>query len=243
METSESFSRKVKLLQNKIKRYYDKVNMDERKPIYDGIVNMEQYFNSKIKILWILKEPYDSDNGVVGEGGWELNGLLNDVHNIHTLGGLKTTWYPIIYTSYAILNGFQKYEDLEFIDKDPTMLNIFKKIAFMNVQKFPARKSTDDADISNAYKLHSHILIEQINTYKPNIVIGGNTLWNFIDDMGLKEFEDYDEFNFWIKENRLYINAYHPAFRGSEQKKSDFVDDIVRISKRFYDEHLNKSGI
>ncbi len=236
MENLELFTKRIDDLQKKIEDYYPE--LEERKPIYDGVVNPEEYFNSKIKILWILKEPYDSKKGEVGEGNWHLNKLLNDENKIHTLGGLKTTWYPIIYTSYAILNGFMKYEDLEFIDKDPQMLNIFKKMALINVQKYPAGTTTHDADISAAYKQHSSILIEQINTYQPDIVIGGNTLWNFIDDLGLGEFESYDEYTYWIKEDRLYINAAHPAFWGSE--KSDYVDDIVRISKKFYDEKLNK---
>jgi len=237
MDNSITFSETVSILDEKIKSYYKQFELDGKKPIGDGIINTAEYYNSPIKILWILKEPYDLDND--GEGGWSMNELLNDEKNLNTLGGLKTTWYPIIYTSYAILNGFKKYDDLEFIDKDLTMLNVLKKVAIINVQKFAANTSTNNNDITAAYKEHSKILLEQINTYNPHIIIGANTLSNFIDDLNLKEYYKYDEYDYWIKDNKLYINAGHPAVRGGYESKEAYVDDIVRIAKRFYENRSN----
>lgn len=207
--------------------------MDGKKPILDGIVNLEEYFKSGIKILWILKEPYDKNDE--GAYEWYLNKLLNDTSKVPTLGGLKTTWYPIVYTSYAILNGFQFYNDLEYIDKDPTMLEIFKKIAVINVQKFPARTTSNNREISAAYKAHSHILLEQIKTYNPDIVIGGNTMGNFIEDLGLNnKNKGYDEYDYWFKEKKLYIHAGHPAVRRGYEAKEAYVNDIVRIAKKHF---------
>ena len=237
METLETFQKRVEEFDNKLKDYYFGVrDIDEggKNPILDGIVNFTEYFNSPLRILWILKEPYDKENN--GGSFWELNKLLNNEKALETLGGFKSTWYPIIYTTYAILNNFQKYDDLSFIKDDPLMLNILKKMAIMNVQKFPAETTTNNNDISNAYIKHSSILLKQIETYNPDIVIGGNTLHNFIQDLGLGDiYKTYDEYDYWIKDNRLYIEVEHPAFRGNEEAKEEYVDDIVRISKNFYD--------
>ena len=212
---------------------------EKRKIISDGIVNKEQYFDSPIKILWILKEPYDLENN--GDDTWPLNDFLNNENELQKLGGFKTTWYPIIYTSYAILNGFLKYEDMSFIDKDLDMLNILKKIAVINVQKFPAKTTTKNSEITAAYKAHSKILVEQIATYNPNIIIGGNTMWNFVDDLGLKDFSLCDNgYDYWIKVNQLFIDANHPAFRVNDEKKAEYVNDIVRISKKFWSKNWGK---
>ena len=45
-------------------------------PISDGIINVEKYLKAKFKILWILKESNDVENG---EGGdWSLPEKINE---------------------------------------------------------------------------------------------------------------------------------------------------------------------
>ena len=102
MNNFNEFEQKIKALDEKIKGHYKPiVNADGDKCniISDGIVNPKEYDESEIKILWILKEPYDKDNE--GAGGWPITDLLNDKDNdfvfLKILGGAKTTWYPIIY--------------------------------------------------------------------------------------------------------------------------------------------------
>ena len=213
------------------------VDGDKCNIISDGIVNPKEYYESEIKILWILKEPYDKDNE--GAGGWPITDLLNDKDNdfafLKILGGAKTTWYPIIYVTYAILNEFVLFDNMDDIEKLPEMAHILRKIAFINVQKFPAGTTTNNSDIQKAYKEHSEILLQQIATYKPDIIIGGNTLSYFIQDLGLTDaHKDYDENYFWIKDNQLFIHAGHPSQRGSAEDKENYVDDIVRVAKKFY---------
>ena len=43
--------------------------------VYDGIVNLENYLASPIKILWILKEVNSSDSD------WDLRDALSDLKN------------------------------------------------------------------------------------------------------------------------------------------------------------------
>ena len=241
MQNPLEFTNSVKKIDAKVERYYLSLDTEKRKIISDGIVEKKQYFDSPIKILWILKEPYDLENN--GDDTWPLNDFLNNENELQKLGGFKTTWYPIIYTSYAILNGFLKYEDMSFIDDDLDMLNIFKKIAVINVQKFPAKTTTKNSEITAAYKTHSKILLEQIATYNPNIIIGGNTMLNFVEDLGLKDFKYYDEYDYWIKANQLFIHAAHPAFRGNDEAKEAYVNDIVRISKNFSNKNSDKFKI
>jgi ABC-type Fe3+-hydroxamate transport system substrate-binding protein len=86
------------------------------------------------------------------------------------------------------------YDDMDDIEKLPDMAHVLRKTAFMNVQKFPAGTTTNNRDIEKASKEHKEILLEQIATYKPDIIIGGNTISYFIEDLGLNNtHKDYDE--------------------------------------------------
>jgi len=50
------------------------------KPIYDGIVNPELYLQSKPRVLWILKEPYDNGEkyGDERDGDWSMAEAMNE---------------------------------------------------------------------------------------------------------------------------------------------------------------------
>ena len=234
MEGLTEFEEKVKELDRDIISHYEPFEVEEeRKIITDGVVDEQEYYKSGVKILWILKEAYDKDND--GECRWSLSKKIGMDDFLKDVGGVKTTWYPIIYATYGILHGFMSYEDMDDIEKRPEMDHILRKIAFMNVQKFPAGTTTNNSDIQKAYKEHSEILLQQIATYKPDIIIGGNTLSYFIQDLGLTDaHKDYDENYFWIKDNQLFIHAGHPSQRGSAEDKENYVDDIVRVAKKFY---------
>ena len=82
MENFNEFEQKVITLDKIIKKHYKTtidVDGDKCNIISDGIVNPKEYYESEIKILWILKEPYDKDNE--GAGGWPITDLLNDKDN------------------------------------------------------------------------------------------------------------------------------------------------------------------
>ncbi len=230
MYTFDTFTKAIEQLDKRVKEHYRPyIDKQCRQIITDGIVNNDEYFDADPKILWILKEPYDLDND--GTETWSLSGLLNDSKKLHTAGGVKTTWYPIIYIMYSVFNEFPLWDDMENIEKDDSMIDALKKMAIMNVQKFPADTSTDNADISEAYRQHSQILLDQINVYKPDIIIGANTVKLFLKDLDVNVDErKYVEYDYWISNNKLYIDAEHPAGRFS---KEDYVNDIVRIIKNF----------
>jgi len=236
MNNFNEFEQKVKALDEKIEKHYEPIidaDGEKYNIIIDGIVNPKEYFESEIKILWILKEPYDLDND--GAGGWRITDKLNDENYLNDIGGAKTTWYPIIYATFGILHGFMPYDDMDDIEKLPEMAHVLRKTAFMNVQKFPAGTTTNNRDIQNAYIEHKEILLGQIATYKPDIIIGGNTISYFIEVLGLNDtHKGYDENDYWFKDNQLFIDAGHPSQRVSKEDKENYVDDIVRVVKKFY---------
>ena len=226
MKDYETFSNEVKQLDTKIKNYYKKHSVDGKKPIWDGIVNNEEYFKSPIKILWILKEPYS--------GGGRT--MLEDLNSNRAEGNKKdshTTWHPIIYVSHGILNNFEQYDSMPKIQADKTICNALKKIAFINVQKTPATTRTNPTDISQAYDRHKKILIRQLEVYQPNIVIGANTLHLFVKDLKLTQENKFK--HHWTKQGTLFIKTYHPG--QTVLKRDEYVNRIINVSKVWWENY------
>ena len=198
-------------------------------PIVDGIVDIKSYLKSKYKILWILKEPYDSDGG-----GWHYckDFLLLD-NFYERIGGSFNTWHPIIYACYGILNDFMQYETMDWLRDEPWMADIVKQIAVINVNKLPGLSRTYDYGlISEAYNKNKNILLEQIRVYNPDIIIGGYTLNLFFDDLGIKRdnMPKHGSVDFAIKDGKLFIDAWHPAQTAKVGRK-EYVNDIINTAK------------
>ena len=197
-------------------------------PITDGIVNIKNYLKAKYKILWILKEPYDEDDGT--GGGWSLcRDFLATTDFYKRIGRSRKTWHPIIYVSYGILNGFLRYSDMDSIRNDPRMVNVIKDIAVINIKKNPGfTRVYNYSNIWNAYQKNKEILLLQLKTYKPDIIIGGSTLHYFLEDLGVSVSTG---FPYFIKDAKIFINAYHPA--QTQTRTEVYVDSIIDLAEKW----------
>lgn len=202
-------------------------------PIYDGIINLEQYLKSKFKILWILKEPYDffDEKGNPCGGGWDLKASLNKLKSINEFINAKKTYIPIIQTSFGILNDFIKCEDMLPIT-NTLVFDCLKSISIINVKKLPGKKTSNPSEISQAYKDNREILLRQFEVFRPDIIIGGNTLNYFLKDFGLNKnmriIRKEGSFPYYLKDNKIFISANHPAARLSKKK---YCNDIIETVK------------
>lgn len=208
------------------------------KPVMDGIVDLNEYSMSPLKILWILKEPHEGEKtGHPGSGGWDICKDFLAKDNFREL--IKTsssTWFPITYATFGILNDFKLSSDLPSIQDDPSMVSVVKKIAFINVSKYPGYTQSNLGAIRSAYNNHKYVLLNQISTYEPDIVIGGSTMDFFWDDLGVGK-SDFKEQHpkrtyFAIKQNRIYIASLHPG--QTKFKRNDYVDDIILAAQKFW---------
>jgi len=232
MKTLEEFKKEIDQLEDDIEKHFTKVeSQDGQLPIGDGISKIEEYYKTSPKILWILKEAYGKGGGVIAEDLFSKGWMLGKNRS-------KGTWHPIIYTSYAILNSnIGCYDDMDFIADDPSMVDVLQKIAFINVSKFPGDTTSKDSMISKIYNENKEILLEQIRVFDPDIIIGGNTIHNFVSDLGLEEkHRNYNEYIFWLKDGKIYIDADHPARKRGTDWQEEYVDSILNIVR----ENLNK---
>ncbi|OHX64320.1 hypothetical protein [Flammeovirga pacifica] len=198
-------------------------------PISDGVVNPELYLNAKFKILWILKEPHDPSGG-----GWSSNEAFNNLESWASQPSTgKNLLKKVNYATYGILNNFMEWGDLPEINQKNDVWKALKNIAYINIRKLPGESSSDERVISTAYAKHKDLLLHQIDTYQPDIIIGGNTLCHFYNDLKLDEIPPVKmgERIYYPTKEKIFIDAYHPSY---VMKEEEYVDNIILAVKDWY---------
>jgi len=210
----------IKSLNNKISDHYKRFGDNYRKPIMDGIVDIDEYYSSPIKLLWILKEPYDikSNSG----GGWSM---VKNIRHERAKGLKKDsplTWHPITYISSCIQNNIDSFKKLDkskiYSEYSKALLNL----ATINIQKLPAKKRSNNNRITKAYKNHRAIILDQIKVINPDVIIhcADNNSFKLLSE-DLKQDSSL---------NIKTIKVYHPWY-GYRKYEGDYIDDILHKIK------------
>lgn len=225
--TKEQFKAEVGHINNLINSHFRHFETPLKKMMNDGIVNIDEYYSSEIKIMWILKEPYDSnENGM--SGGWSMTDALDK----DELGKRRDskTWNNIILASFGILNGFERVKKIKESYNYDEVRSVLKKIVFINVKKIPGATTTANSTLIKAYNENKGILLNQISTYRPNIIIGGKTLHLFKGDLKIEEKNQLDSGHFFL-ENQLFINTLHPGQR--KLSSEVYVNKIIERAEQW----------
>ncbi|MEE1094186.1 MAG: hypothetical protein U0L08_04550 [Bacteroidales bacterium] len=224
-------------IENQITEIANKISSADTEAIYDGVFDLELYKSSPIRLMYVLKEAYDEfddQNNAYG-GGYSIPRdcfIKNDAGNIKT-------WQPIIYTTYALFNGL-KYNDMDYICNDKSMTDVLKQIAYINTNKMPRQKTSDDSLISKAYNTWKPVLMRQIDFYNPQVIIFCGTFKFYKADLvGVDtrpiHTSQSNSLSVYRKENgALLLDTYHPNQRSV--KHEIYVNDILNAIKEF----LNK---
>jgi len=210
------------------KEYQDPSGATE--PMCDGIVNPKEYVDAMPHLLWVLKEPWDDDGG-----GKSLIAPLNR-DDVYEHVRKNKTLTGMVYPSYAILNGFLAFDDMDDLDKKPEMARIYRRIGYINVQKLPGPRQSDNSQVLEAYQKHKEIILKQIRSCEPQIVIGcHHYMREIMRDCGIN-IENIKPTNssvqYAIGAGRLFIQTYHPSRQPIPHK--EWVDDIVRVVKEVF---------
>jgi hypothetical protein len=182
-------------------------------PIYDGTINAIKYQQSKYKILIIAKEPHDpegynisyrQDLKIENEPDKQNEGFKNN----------PKFWDPAQKVSYGIFNGVTNYSATKI-----NGYNDLQSTAFINVQKFRARGSTNSGTLNDWYLNHGckELLDVQLEILKPEIIICLYTcdiIWKSIDKIYDMEPDKYKKkfYNAFAKQQRLNEEAVTSAY-------------------------------
>lgn len=228
---------------NEINEFADRNGLSTSKsqPIYDGLYSAEMYWKSPLRIMWILKEPYDEFDKRTGKpegGAWSITKDL--FHNPEDFARNKTG-QMVIYTSYGILNNL-KWNKIDYIYDDPDIPRILQTIAFINLSKMPAYTTTRDSELWAKYEDWKKITLKQIKQYEPNVLIFGNTFKFFYDDLyelfsietTKKTYLRNIDIRVYENEERIIIDSWHPGKHFSNEEKEIYVNSLVRKINNWY---------
>jgi len=231
----DEFYKKCKDLESEIR----KLNCGslEIEPISDGVINPYEYFNANIKIIWILKESNDLING--SGGGWSLPEKINNLKNWQeqVKTGSYITFQRMIYSSFGILNNFMLWKEMPQI-YEQTVFETFKKIGYINIKKCPGISNAYNPEIQKAYNTTKELLFKQLELYNPDIIIGGNTINYFLEDLNLNQSDkiivDSRTKNtaYFTWNDKLIIDAYHPAYYYI--KEEVYCNEIILAANNWY---------
>ena len=207
-------------------------------PIYDGVTDIEGYLASNPKIMWILKEPYDdfTQSGKYRGGDW----YFTEHFKKKDVWKDETMWKVMIQINYAIRNGL-KWKELDYIENDPEMIEELKKIAYINISKMPGESESTDHKLFESYKIWKDIIKEQIDLYKPELIIFGKTFQFFKDDFfhitekPIKTVSGKWYSELYKKDGMILIDAFHPSRKGGEDTSSEYVNSIINAYKKVKD--------
>jgi hypothetical protein len=194
--------------------------------VTDGILNVDLYNLAKYKILWILKEPYgngDMDYSEYIEESFKFKGKFHSAPKM---------WERIIYTNYGILNNFEKWDDMDWLNKDENVFNSLKYCALINLKKVPGKTRSNYYEIQEHYNRSKEIIKKQLSLINPEIIICGGTFKLIKEDFGIGHpLVPNNDFGYLLG-NQLFINAYHPSyFFGGEDFGERYCDKIIDCCK------------
>jgi len=205
------------------------------KIIYDGVPFPEKYLSSKYRLLWILKESYETNNRY----GWHvIGGEAKPNPKMHKQGTLR----QVCRISYGILHNCFHKEVSKANEND--FVDVIQQIGWINLNKIAAGKTSPN-DLTPQYNIWKDVLKEQIETYNPNIIICGNTLQYFSQDnyfekpKGIRHsFKEGKQFCYYPLKDRLYINIHHPSYRFTNWNKR--IDEIVNAISDWENNYKSK---
>lgn len=217
--TKELLLKKIEEIDKEI----DSIIYEGRTAIKDGIIDIDNYLASDLKIMWILKEVNSPD-----DENWDMRDVLKNLKSecgSKVKTGWANTFNSIIYTTYGIL--YRKFkEDIPRTDEDPQIIDVLKNIAFVNVKKVSGGAKANYNKLHDFHKKHGEILKNQIEVFNPDVIICGNIL-EIIDDFG-NEYINVKENGmvFYLSPKHIIIDAYHP--NNSKVSHKDYCNTIVK---------------
>ena len=209
----------IEKIQNEI---FDEWKEKRNNIIPDGIVNIGKYSESKIKVLYILKE-------VNGGKNWNLRDFLN------INGGRFQTWNNIARWQYGIENFEEQnlWDKVEHIEEEFRKKQL-RKIAVVNLKKVPGTETSEMSEIRKYAWNDRELLKRQISLYEPNIIVCCGTgeivkEYKLVDNEFFKNWtKSNSNLNFHLTKNeRLIISHCHPQKRlGNKEKFSPLIKTV-----------------
>ncbi|MBF0504838.1 MAG: hypothetical protein HQL14_07020 [Candidatus Omnitrophica bacterium] len=160
---------------DKWRELYKEVGIDTGRICKDGIICYEAFCNSKPKILFVMKDINNRGVEDHSHGVRDLPEWLKD-------GPRHQLWHTIARWSAGIFNEFPPYKTL---NKD-VVKGALTKVAAINLKKACGGARVDSKVIAAYAHQDRDLLLEQIQTVKPDLIIACGVMEHLIWLLDLK---------------------------------------------------------
>ena len=215
---------------------------------FDGAVDPERYFSKKPRLLFFLKETNGNNND--GSANIELSDW-DYMQWVRDQACQKEPLYRSVYRNIAM---WSKQFDMfaaghepasnDLIDSNGLIINddlcsALSGIALINLKKSWGKDQTDWSEMKRYLDedaLRREILVHQIDTLKPDLVLCGGT-FDFVYDIfgGETPFhqvlcEDGQRIDYFQREETTFARCYHPSKPGWAREDSfTHANNIFRL--------------
>jgi len=194
-------------------------------PISDGVINVELWCSSPLRVMWILKEPWDGEDS--SGGGWSICADVLNVKPVSELG--HTTWHPIIYIAFGLFNN-KTYAGMPCVRDMNSPEGVLRRLAFINVKKLPGvRWGAYTPGILDWYIRGRKIILEQIRAYCPHVVFACSpnfpAILNDLDCGWRSRLCSVGSAAYVWHENVLFVHVYHPG--QTQITRENYVNDAL----------------
>jgi hypothetical protein len=195
-------------------------------PIFDGVINVDLYCSSPLRVMWILKEPWDEENS--SGGGWSLCSDALAVKPVAALG--QATFHPIIYIAYGLFHGPMTFADMPWVRDMENPEDVMRRLAFINAKKLPGVTwGAYSPLILEWYSRGKQIILGQIKAYDPDIVFGCAphfpAILDDLDSGWRSRVRSVGSADYVWQKDTLFVHVYHPG--QTQTTRETYVDDAL----------------
>lgn len=193
--------------------------------ITDGIIDENHWVNSTVKVLFLLKEAYDSKKV---EGSWDLSTLIRR----KKVSG--RTFKPMAQWAYGVQGLLRSNEILPFQGDGAAVELALLSSAVVNLKKSGGKNKSSSKNLSAYVDEDWDLISKQIEIISPQIVICGNT-WSLISKkIPYKKISD----RAYLSGDVIYINYWHPSNRAANLMNYYCLCVLVQMAMRKIDFEL-----
>ena len=168
--------------------------------VLDGIFDAAGWQSAPIRILFVLKDAYDSEHA---NEGWDLRKYARQQ------GNKGVTLREMSYWCHTLLR--PEYDHP--CGDEETLHEALLSSASINVKKTPGSTYANSGEIAEHANVYGDLLLEQIDIINPNVVICGSTWWAIKDLVQSSADGTSNSRIFKTQNGRTYIDFCHPANR------------------------------
>ena len=214
-------------------------------PIIDGIINLNSYYESNNRILFVLKNPYSM---IDDNGGWSVVKSLNEKQSLKEQDRQGRPTFQILVAIVSTIINKNVSLDVEYLNSDEAY-DLFKNnSAYINICKelVIGKTRSNDKLLKTSYKNNKEFIIKQIETYNPKYIILGGTLKyvkennktkvNILDAENLTLINEYNRCKVFTSNKRIYIAVDHPSYPMLSYAKKyitaqEYCNNILKVVK------------